>query len=124
MDVSESLTAHREIQRPRSASSVTSLGNRSDASDSPVSPPISRRKAPAPPNKKVSAASSTSLSSSDERSGTPVPVPGVVVSDENGYSKVGSHRDLVEVGGKRIPAPIIEVHPAPAVEGWITFARE
>jgi hypothetical protein len=31
-------------------------------------------------------------------------------------------RDLVEVGGKRIPPPIIEVHPVPPVEGWIKFA--
>jgi hypothetical protein len=62
-------------------------------------------------------------------------VPGVFISDENGHrsddesgrnaygkSRSGTpHRDLVEVGGKRIPAPIIEGQPA--VEGWITFGE-
>lgn len=106
MDVSETL--HSQPTRPRSASSATSAGHASDASEGTVR----RRKAPAPPSKKYSASSAGA--SGDERSNTPR-LPGTEEERD------GSHRDLVEVGGKRIPPPIIEVHNVP-IEGWITFS--
>jgi len=109
VDVSE--TIHAQPNRPRSASSLsaTSAGHASDASEGT----IRRRKAPAPPKKKYSTSSASP--SGDERSMTPR-LPGME------EERVGSHRDLVEVGGKRIPPPIIEVQNVP-IEGWITFSH-
>jgi hypothetical protein len=111
LDVSESATAAgaaAHVNRPRSTSSATS-GGYSDASDTTTT--SRRRKAPAPPKKKMSTNSAST--SGDERSNTPN-LPGTP-----GEGGRGSHRDLVEVGGKRIPPPIIEVHRP--IDGWITF---
>lgn len=67
---------------------------------------MGRRKPPAPPSKKFSVASSTGYSS-DERSSTPV---------------IGYEDDLVDLGGKGVPKPIIEVNGVPVAPGWVTFS--
>lgn len=112
LDISESATAAgsaAHMNRPRSASSATS-GGYSDASDTTTTS-RSRRKAPAPPKKKLGTSSANT--SGDERSHTPT----LAGTAEEGARE--SYRDLVEVGGKRIPPPIIEVHRP--IDGWITF---
>ncbi|ORX33276.1 hypothetical protein BD324DRAFT_640340 [Kockovaella imperatae] len=138
-DVSKSLEAH-EVQanlpsRHRAESSATSIGSNdghlSDAST--AGPPRRRRAAPAPPSKRGSATSTASLSSIgstdarsransvvNSRAQTPQ-IPGVVVTPESEYPP-GFH-DLIDLGGKNVPPPIIEVNPVPAVPGWISFTR-
>ncbi|GFZ49036.1 hypothetical protein JCM24511_06786 [Saitozyma sp. JCM 24511] len=117
-DVSQSLAPGREgnHSRPRSQSSAYSVhsgySTHSAQSDNDRSatgtPPLRRRKPPAPPSKKFSTGSST-VSSGDE--GTPTLGMSGMLGD-----------DLVEAGAKGVPPPIIEVQAAPTNMGWITFS--
>ncbi|KAK8846670.1 hypothetical protein IAR55_005757 [Kwoniella newhampshirensis] len=115
-DVSSSLTTPG---RPSSSASNYSGAEQPRSANS--TPPPRRRKPPAPPagkaNRKMSNASWTSFNSEDtedSRAGSwPLSSPPTSSNLE----------DLIGEGGKGVPPPIIEIHPAqPQPVGWITFS--
>ncbi|WWD21978.1 hypothetical protein CI109_106466 [Kwoniella shandongensis] len=113
-DVSSSLTPGR----PSSSASTYSGVDQPRSGNS--TPPPRRRKAPAPPagkaHRKMSNASWTSFNSvdtEDSRASMSLSSPPTSSNLE----------DLIGEGGKGVPPPIIEVHPAqPQPVGWITFS--
>ncbi|WVQ83870.1 hypothetical protein IAT38_006014 [Cryptococcus sp. DSM 104549] len=124
-DVSESLSiAGRE--RPSSSASAYSTGEGGTRSANGTPPPRRRRAPPPPsrgpggvpiPTRKMSNASWTSFDS--EESGARS-YPGTSPTTPTGGERGG---ELVEEGGKRVPPPIIEVHPVtPEPSGWIRFS--